>query len=156
MPPASFDLRFESTLSAPVERVWARVGTFAGVNDELRPLLRMTAPAGTTLTPDDAPIGRPWFRSWLLLGGVLPIDFDHLRLVAIDPPHGFHERSTMLSAAVWEHRRTLTEAGPEETRLVDELHVEPRAPFGPILRRAVPVVFRYRHERLRARFGATS
>ena len=31
------------------------------------------------------------------LFGLLPIDYDDLTFVAIDPPHGFDERSTMLS-----------------------------------------------------------
>ena len=53
-----------------------------------RPWLRMTAPPGlarrdasTELEP-----GRPAGRSWLLLGGLLPVDYDDLCLIEIDPP----------------------------------------------------------------------
>jgi len=35
----------ESVVAAQPDAVWARVSTFEGVNDELRPLMRMTAPA---------------------------------------------------------------------------------------------------------------
>lgn len=143
--------RIASTLPAPIGHVWERVTTLEGVNDELRPLMRMTAPRGATLAA--APVGTPWFRSWLLVLRVLPVDFDHLCLVRVDPPHGFHERSTMLSASVWEHRRTLTEE-QGRTTVVDELDYTPRFPFGPVLDRAVPVLFRHRHRRLRRRFGA--
>ena len=42
----------ESVLAAPAEAIWARVSTFEGINDELRPLMRMTAPARVrTLEP---------------------------------------------------------------------------------------------------------
>lgn len=141
------ELRFESTLDARIEDVWARQTTLEGINYELGPLLRMSAPRGATV--EQAPVGRPWFRSWVFLLKVIPIDYDHLCLVSIDPPHGFHERSTMLSARVWEHKRTLTGA----TTVVDELRFEPRPLLGPVLRLVIPIAFRHRHRRLRKRFG---
>lgn len=141
------ELRFETTVDAKPEDVWARVTTLAGVNHELGPLLRMSAPRGATI--EDAPIGRPWFRSWVFFLKVIPIDFDHLCLESIDPPRGFHERSTMLSARVWEHKRTLTGA----TTIVDELRFEPRPLFGPLLRLIIPLAFRHRHRRLKRHFA---
>jgi len=87
-----------SIVLAPPAAVWERIASFEGVNDELMPIVRMTCPPEhRRIDPATVPLGRPWFRSWLLLFGVLPIDWDHLTLVAIDPPHGFHEDSTMLS-----------------------------------------------------------
>ncbi len=147
------ELRFEISLPAPVPAVWERVASMEGINDEFRPWLRMTAPRGTELTVESVPLGERWFRSWILAFGVIPIDYDDLCLVAVDPPHGFHERSSMLSARVWEHKRTLSAQG-EGTRLVDELAFEPRAFFfGPILRALIPRVFRHRHRRLAAYFS---
>ena len=146
-------MRFETTLAAPVDEVWARVASLEGVNDELRPFMRMTSPRGAVLTPEAVPLGERWFRSWILVLGVIPIDYDDLCVVAIDPPHGFHERSSMLSARVWEHKRTLVADG-EGTRVIDELAFEPRvALFGPVLRALVPRVFRHRHKRLRRYFS---
>ena len=51
-------------------------------------------------------LGERLFRSWILLFGVLPIDYDDITLVSIEPGRGFHERSSMLSMRVWEHERT--------------------------------------------------
>ena len=45
---------------------------------------------------------------------MIPIDYDDLTLVALEPGRGFHERSRMLSMRVWEHERTLE---PAATRL---------------------------------------
>jgi ligand-binding SRPBCC domain-containing protein len=147
------ELRFETTLPAPVDAVWDRVASMEGINDELGPWMRMTAPRGTELTPEAVPLGERWFRSWILAFGVIPIDYDDLCLVSVDPPHGFHERSSMLSARVWVHKRTLTAEG-DGTRLVDELGFEPRLPlFGPVLRALIPRVFRHRHKRLRRYFS---
>jgi ligand-binding SRPBCC domain-containing protein len=144
----------ESSLSAPVEVVWEHVSTFDGVNDELRPLMRMTVPAHVRgLEPDDVVLGERLFRSWVLLFGVLPIDYDDLTLVAIEPGRGFQERSTMLSMRVWEHDRTLEPNG-SGCVVRDRLGFEPRVPgMGPLLERIIRGTFRHRHRRLRRRFG---
>ena len=34
------------------------------------------------------PLGRRWFRSWILLRGVLPFDYDELRIERLDPERG--------------------------------------------------------------------
>jgi hypothetical protein len=81
----------ESIVAASPEAVWERVSTFEGVNDELRPLLRMTVPARVrALDPSEVVLGERIFRSWVLLFGVLPIDFDYLTLFALEPGRGFH------------------------------------------------------------------
>jgi ligand-binding SRPBCC domain-containing protein len=144
----------ESILSATPEAVWERVSTFDGINDELRPLMRMTAPAAIrSLEPADVVLGQRIFRSWILLFGVLPIDYDDLTLVALEPGHGFHERSRMASMPVWEHERTLEPAGAG-CLLRDRLSFNPRLPgMGPLLEGFVRATFRHRHRRLRRRFG---
>jgi ligand-binding SRPBCC domain-containing protein len=144
----------ESTLAAPADVVWGHVSTFDGVNDELRPIMRMTAPAHIRgLEPQDVVLGERLFRSWVLLFGVLPIDYDDLTLVAIEPGRGFQERSKMLSMRVWEHDRTLEPNGAGCV-VRDRLGFEPRMPgMGPLLERIVRGLFRHRHRRLRRRFG---
>ena len=134
--------------------MWERVSTFEGVNDELRPLMRMTAPAHVRrLDPAEIVLGERICRSWVLLFGVLPIDYDDLTLVALEPGRGFQERSRMLSMRVWEHERTLEPAG-SGCRVRDRLGFEPRLPgTGPLLERVVWATFRHRHRRLRRRFG---
>jgi ligand-binding SRPBCC domain-containing protein len=151
--PRTYTFTVSSVVSAPPARVWDRVASFEGVNDELMPIVRMTCPAEhRRIDPATVPLGRPWFRSWLLLFGVLPIDWDHLKLVAIDPPHGFHEDSTMLSQRRWVHRRTL-EPADGGTRVTDRIEFEPRVPLvGGALRALFAIVFRHRPARLAAHF----
>jgi len=148
---ASFEVA--SVVPARAEAVWERVTTFEVVNDELMPIVRMTCPpAFRRIDPATVPLGRPWFRSWILLLGVLPFDYDHLRLIAIEPGRGFHEDSTMLSQRRWVHRRTLepTDGG---TRVVDRIEFEPRLPgLAGFLRPIFRAVFRHRHRRLAAHF----
>jgi ligand-binding SRPBCC domain-containing protein len=147
--------RIASRLDAPPEGVWARVSTLAGVNSELRPLVRMTAPPDLdALDGSGAVMGERLFRSWLLLFGLIPFDYDDLTLVRLDPGRGFMERSSMLSQRVWEHERTLEPSGASGCLLADRLHFEPRPPLRPAL--VAPVVrklFSHRHSRLRAHFG---
>jgi ligand-binding SRPBCC domain-containing protein len=145
----------QSLLAAPPDAVWARVSTFEGINDELRPLMRMTAPARVrALDPSEVVLGERIFRSWVLLFGLIPIDYDDLTLIALEPGRGFHERSRMLSMRVWEHERMLEPAGDSTTRVTDRLSFEPRLPgAGPLLERFIRATFRHRHRRLRRRFG---
>jgi ligand-binding SRPBCC domain-containing protein len=144
----------ESIVSASPDVVWARVSTFEGVNYELRPLMRMTAPGSVrALDPSDVVLGERIFRSWVLLFGVLPIDYDDLTLVRLEPGRGFHERSSMLSMKVWEHERTLEPSGAG-CLVRDRLSFHPRMPgMGPLLDRVIRRLFAHRHRRLRRQFG---
>ena len=57
-------VEIESVLAAPPDVVWERVSTLGGVNDELRPLMRMTAPARVrALDPSEVVLGERIFRS---------------------------------------------------------------------------------------------
>lgn len=143
-----------SLLLAAREAVWERVTTPAGVNDELWPLFRMTAPA--RLRRDGLGVvetGQRICRSFVLLGGVIPVDWDDITLVHLDPPAGFRERSSMLSQRVWEHERTL-EQTPDGCVLSDRIGYEPRVAIpDAILSALFSGVFRHRHRRLQRRFG---
>jgi len=143
-----------SRLNASADEVWAAVSTMRGVNFELRPLVRMTHPPGlTSLDSAVVPIGERAFRSWILLFGFLPIDYDDLTFVALDPGRGFHERSAMLTQRRWEHERRL-EPAENGCAIIDIVSFEPRAPgIGVLLRPLFRAVFAHRHRRLRRRFG---
>jgi len=143
-----------SLLRAPRESVWERVTTAHGINDELWPLFRMTAPASLREGGlARVEVGQPTGRSAVLLFGVLPIDYDDITLVRLEPPAGFLERSRMLSQRVWEHERTLEEV-PDGCVLTDRVSYLPRLPVPDRpLRALYAVVFRHRHRRLRRRFG---
>jgi ligand-binding SRPBCC domain-containing protein len=142
-----------SVVPAPVDAVWERVTTFEGVNDELMPIVRMTCPPELRrIDPAEVPLGRTWFRSWILLFGVVPFDWDDLRLLSIEPGRGFHEDSTMLTQRRWVHRRDLAPVDGG-TRVRDRIDFEPRVPgLGALLGVVFRAVFRHRHRRLAAHF----
>lgn len=154
MPARFHHVTVSSAVAAPRATVWARIATFGGVNDELRPILTMSAPPGVpALTPDLA-TGQPLFRSWLRLFGILPVDYDHIGFGAIEPGECFAERSTMGSLAIWHHDRRLADV-PGGTTVVDHLAFVPRLPgTGPLARVIVRALFHHRHRRLAKHFGA--
>ena len=145
-----------SRLAAKPDAVWARVTSTSGINHELGPWLRMTAPAGVELTPAAVPLGTRWFRSWVLLLGILPIDYDDLRIERLEPGRGFLECSQMLSARTWRHERTLVAiAGGTSVR--DAVTFEPRVALtAPLHGAVIAAIFRHRHRRLRAWFGVVA
>ena len=145
---------FSSELAASPEIVWQHATTMKGVNEELRPLLRMTVPAGLSGVRLDAlPAGAHAGRSWLLLFGWLPLDYDDLTFVEHGPGRRFLERSTMLTQSCWEHER-LVEPIEGGCRLVDRLQWRGRVVgLGALYRLAVPLLFAHRHRWLRRRFG---
>jgi ligand-binding SRPBCC domain-containing protein len=147
-------IRIRSRLGAPPKTVWERVITPEGVNEELRPLLRMTVPRGLDgFGIEDVRPGERIGRSWVLLFGLVPFDYDDIRLERVDPGRGFLERSRMLSQRLWEHERTL-EPLDGGCALSDRIAWEPRLPLpGTLLRPLIALVFRHRHRRLRRRFG---
>jgi ligand-binding SRPBCC domain-containing protein len=130
------------------------VSSVAGINDEFWPLFRMTAPRSLRERGlDEVELGTRICRSWVLLAGVLPIDYDDITLVRLDPPNGFLECSSMLSQRSWQHERTLEQL-PQGCLLTDSVRYQPRLPIPDIaLRTLYRRVFRHRHRRLRRRFG---
>jgi ligand-binding SRPBCC domain-containing protein len=145
-------LTFASVVAAPPDAVWRHATTMEGVNDELRPLVRMTAPQGTI---DDLPLGEPAFRSVLLAGGLIPFDVHFLCVDELEEGR-FLERSRSLLQRRWEHERTV-EAAPGGARVTDRLRIEPRLRLAvPLVRRMAAATFRHRHRRLARRFGAVS
>jgi ligand-binding SRPBCC domain-containing protein len=139
--------------AAPI--VWERVTSVEGVNDELRPWLRMTVPrAWRGASIDDLPLGERVGRSWVLLGGVLPVDYDDLTLVEVEPGRRFLERSPMGSMRSWQHERTVEPAGDGACEVTDRLEFEPRVQVA--RRPAAAIVarlFAHRHRRLARHFS---
>jgi hypothetical protein len=136
--------------------VWDRIITPEGINDEMRPYLRMTLPPGVEqLDPESIEIGKPIGRSWILLFGLLPFDYDDVTLERLEPGRGFLERSRMLSQRSWEHERTL-EPTADGCKITDRVSWQPRLglPARP-LRPLIAWFFRHRHRRLRRHFDGT-
>ena len=148
-----------STVDAPAAVVWARAATFAGVNHELRPFLRMVPPRRyRSATIDTVPAGVPLGRVFIWYFGFLPLDYDAMGFAEMVPGSHFHEVSTMGSMRHWEHRRTVESVGNgTRTRFTDEVTFEPRlaiieGPASIVLRR----LFAHRHRRLQTYFAGRS
>jgi hypothetical protein len=143
-----------SRLAAPPPAVWERAMSAEGINAELGPALRMTVPRGLDSLDLHGLEPGPLGRSWLLLFGFIPFDYDEIGLERIEPGRGFRERSTMLSQRLWEHERAIEPDGSGGATLVDRLAWEPRLPLpGAAMRPLVRAIFRHRHRQLRRHFG---
>jgi hypothetical protein len=136
------------------------VVTPEGINDELRPWMRMTVPRrlrGKTI--DDVEPGQRLGRSWLLLFGLIPFDYDDLGLAELGPGHRFLERSTMLSMRSWQHERTVVPVDATACEVTDRVTFEPRRPLAIVpgsammTRALLTRVFAHRHRRLARHFG---
>jgi len=149
------EIRTASLLEAASEEIWARVTSAEGINHELMPIMRMTVPRGVdVLDIDRFSDGEHVGRSWVLLFGLIPFDYDDLTLVRIEKNRGFLENSTMLSQRAWEHERTIEPSDDGTCLVSDRVAWEPRLPFpGAVLRPIFRAVFRHRHRRLRKHFG---
>ncbi|MBI1320751.1 MAG: hypothetical protein GC168_17645 [Candidatus Hydrogenedens sp.] len=149
-------IELASDLAADGAAVWQHAGSMPGVNQELMPLVRMTYPAGAeSLEGIDVPLGETLFSSVLLLGGVLPFDVHFLRLLSVESGRGFDEHSSSLMHSDWLHTRTLESLPGGGCRVRDAVDFMPRLPFlKPLLVPVVRAVFRWRHRRLRKKFGA--
>ncbi|MCX6408219.1 MAG: hypothetical protein NTV28_14995 [Propionibacteriales bacterium] len=139
-----------STVPLPREVVWARVASVAGIQHEMMPWLLMSMPRGTEhLDVHTLPVGQPLGKAWLRLFGVLPVEYDDLTVVELEPGRRFREVSRMLSARRWEHERTLTSVDGGGTQVHDRLTIDPRLRHGAGATRAVvSAIFRHRHRRL--------
>src|SRR5690348_16550125 len=107
----SYSFTVVSRLRTSADKVWDHASHVTGVNRELWPLVRMTYPAAMArLAPETVPLGRRAFRSWILLFGLLPVEYDDVTLAELTPGRSFHEVSRTMSMREWHHRRTLTPA----------------------------------------------
>jgi ligand-binding SRPBCC domain-containing protein len=153
------EVEVSTALRATADEVWARAVTEEGINDELTPMLRMTMPPGLAgKTIDTVEVGVELGRSWILLGRVLPVDYDDLRLAELEPGR-FLERSRTLTFSLWQHERIVESEG-EGARVTDRLGFELKRAVAwipgaaALARGVVGLLFRHRHRRLVRRFAA--
>jgi len=149
-----YRFEFSSRVTAPAAEVWAHATSMRGVNRELFPLARMTHPRElSVLEPERVPLGQRVFRSWILALGVLPIDYDDLTFVALEPGRRFLERSPMWSQREWQHERVV-EPTAGGSILTDRVSFAPRVAWlGPIFLAVFRLAFALRHRNLRRIFG---
>jgi hypothetical protein len=147
---------FSSDLRVSADIILASLN-MRGVNAELRPLVRMTAPRDwASRSILECPSGQTLFQSWILLFGILPIDRHTFYLESIDPATGFAENSSSTINAIWRHRRMIT---PLSTgcRLTDTVEYRSRLPLlGGFFKPAYRLVFFIRHRYLRKKYSGHS
>ena len=89
----------------------------------------------------------------ILLGGVVPVDYSDLTLIALTPGRGFVEESPMGSMAYWRHERCIEDRSDAPgVIIVDRLRFRPRVAAIPALP-LVRTLFRHRHAVLVRAFG---
>lgn len=143
-----------SLVPAPAADVWARAVTPEGINDEFRPWLSMSIPVGAEgITIDTLEVGKPIGRCWVKLFGVLPVDYDDLTIVEIEPGRRFLEQSRLFSSPQWQHERTVDPVDATTCRLTDRLEFTPRFGFGLLGPCLIRLIFWNRHRRVQRHFG---
>jgi len=108
---------------------------------------------------DEVPVGEPLGRSWILLFGVVPVDYDDLYLAELDAGRRFLERSQLFSMSSWQHEREVRPDGAG-CEVSDLLTFRLRRPLAALpgsaaaAQTVIARVFRHRHRRLAAWFGS--
>jgi hypothetical protein len=134
--------------------VWERIVTPEGINNELSPYVQMTVPSlmrGKSIS--EIPVATPLGRSWFLLFGILPFDYDELTVAELEPGRRFLEKSSMFSIRHWSHERTLTPV-PGGCEVKDRVEFELRPFFARIpgmyslVMSTLQFLFNHRHKKL--------
>lgn len=131
--------------------------TMKGVNTELNPFIRMTAPSEWSSKPIyEWPTDKVLFASWILLFGILPIDRHTFFFQSIDRQRGFAESSKSLTNKLWQHRRDINRNGAS-CQVTDTVEFQCRLPvLAYILAPVYRFIFKHRHRVLRSYFGGSA
>lgn len=131
--------------------------TMKGVNRELSPLIRMTAPSEwSSKTILEWPTGKVLFSSWILLFGILPIDRHMFFFQSIDRQRGFAEASSSFTNRRWHHRRDINRNGAS-CRVTDTVEFQCRWPLlAYVLAPVYQFIFKHRHQALRSYYGGSA
>ena len=148
--------KIESRVNADIERLYADLLTMDGVNYELMPVVKMTTPSKWASKHLKLwPVGTELFSSVILLFGVIPVDLHRFKLSEVNES-GFKERSSSLTHKEWNHNRTIKSSG-STCIVTDELEFIPKLGFlGGVLVPVYTAIFKHRHIRLEAKYGAIS
>ena len=140
-----------SRIGSGADTVWEGVSGLDGVNLEMGPWLRMTAPGGAKLAEAtggsvlDLKLSGP-------LG--LPLGRYPLELKEIDEGRGFTEQTWMFPFLLWQHERVIEPGGEGVTFVTDRLGWKWRAGIlDGIVTFGVRAFFNHRHRRLRRIYG---
>lgn len=127
----------------------------ATVNHELGPWLRMSFPqAWRSVKLKDWDGRGPFFKSWVLLLGLVPIDRHAFGALDLSHRMRFVETSSSWLNRLWRHERVVSPV-PGGCEVRDQISFEPRLPgVSAWVKPIYGLVLRHRHARLRARHAA--
>ncbi len=144
----SIHLKFQTIVSALIEEVWDWITSIKGIQKEMMPYFKMTAPKGIRNIKDvKIVLGDVLFRSHIYLFGFLPIGHDDMTLIEYSEGRGFIEQSPMSTMELWRHQREI-DTVDTGTLITDNLTFRPKYASKSI-GRFMQRVFRHRHEVLK-------
>jgi len=143
---------FEIESILPVEpiRLYLELLNINGVNCELAPYIKMSAPKQWRTKPiSEWPVGEFLFSSRVTLLGLIPIDSHGFKFSAVSES-GFTETSKTLMNKEWNHTRSIVKAG-EGSKVRDHIEYKSKLGFmGYILLPMLKAIFKHRHNKLKA------
>ena len=145
--------RIESRVAGNATLISQKHLTMEGVNFELMPLIRMTAPANLyTCHLKELSANTKSFNSLVLLLGFIPVDIHSFAFLELDE-QGFSEQSSSLLNSLWQHER-LIKACDDECIIIDEISFVTRIKLlSPLLLPIYKAIFKHRHKRLRKKWN---
>ena len=125
----------------------------SGVNYELGPLLKMSAPdfwQSKSIT--EWPTNQNLFSSNILLLGLIPIDRHFFNFKTIDS-FGFKENSKSLMNSLWSHERLIKSVGSGSVIKDVIIYKSKLGILGNLFMPIYKAIFKHRHSRLRAKYS---
>ena len=147
--------QLSSQLSVPADRFW-NSQSLATVNAELHPLYRMTAPQEWLQVPiHEWAQHKNLLKSWILFGGLIPVDRHCFRMIEFPEPRKFVEKSASWLNRLWQHERIVLETN-SGCEVHDKISFTSRLPYLEPLQKALYILaFRHRHANLKHLYAAT-
>ena len=146
------EFEYTSELKVGAEILRRDAFTMEGVNFELFPLIKMTSPkTHTSKSILEWPKNERVFTSVLLLLGFIPVDCHSFNFIGLEHD-GFEEHSSTFMNKIWNHKRTIIDAG-NRSLVVDKVSYQSRTPLiGSLMKPLYKFIFEHRHNRLRSKY----
>jgi hypothetical protein len=143
----------ETQLAVSVNELAHDSLNMSGVNYELGPLLKMSAPDNWQSKPiTDWPTNQNLFISTILLLGLIPIDRHYFNFKTIDS-FGFNENSKSLMNKLWSHERKIKSNGSGSVITDVIIYKSKLGILGNLFMPIYKALFKHRHNRLRAKYS---
>jgi hypothetical protein len=147
----SFEMKTQLTVSA--NELAHDTLKMSGINYELGPLLKMSAPGKWQSKPiTDWPANQSLFISTILLLGLIPIDRHYFNFKKIDS-FGFNENSKSLMNTLWSHERLIKSNGSGSVITDVIIYKSKLVILGNLIMPIYKAIFKHRHNRLRAKYS---